>query len=46
MKTTFIFMTYVLKNLFPKQTNNLANPAIGSIMFLLARFRKVATEVL
>lgn len=46
MKTNFIFMIYVLKNLFPKQTNNLANPAISSIMFLLARFHKVATEVL
>lgn len=34
------------KNSFLNKKNNLANPAISSIMFLLARFHKVATEVL
>lgn len=50
MKTTLIFMIYVLEKLFSKQTNN-KNKArhdnlVNSIMSLLARFHKLATKVL
>lgn len=50
MKTTLIFMIYVLEKLFSKQTNN-NNKArhdnlVNSIMSLLARFHKLATKVL